>query len=848
MSGIYNGYNPIFESLRKEVFEQENKTASPSALSRAIYDQFSSLVMSGRDESIKSPEGFKSVMTQILGSTSLEGIKTGILKKIDELIQLDKEQAETIRQSKTYISELLDQLSQAVGDKAELLKTVIDEMNSFVNGTVSGLQKVKDTIGQNESLVSKYVSEKQRTGDESSPAEGVEDKKWWVNLSKSCLDTAVSFYGEVSSALSSEKKLAGNADMQKFSEMSQKFLDQARGLTVSGRKGFLNTGKIETEGGKMKGEEYRVAATNLINEILRQRNLFRQVRYTLSNIPTPPAKEIPVICPDGFIYDEISKACIIKDAKGSSKDTGKKSGGESKKSGGTEGTDGTGGTSPNSCEFPVKIGAKKCKDVKSLQEKLMSMGSCIGDILKKHGGSDGKYGKITAKLSNIAYAYLSGSSSFNPAGDLTEAMYKTIMNGKVQIAAKESLDIRKVLENKIFEKEHQLGPVLSFDTFSEVVSVAGYKIDEQTSSPSLENCICKTYTDGIIDPVCKFSSAVPDGSGKTGGKEDNKTVPPDRSQWEGIKYVNTGSYPVAFDESLLSAWSKEVALTAVSFALPGSGYLLKAGSSGIRSLGIKTASRIGAQKFAQKIGAQAVGKEAAKNTAKTAARLAIQSSNNVIKYFTAKGKIPISKRVAGGLIGGTVGAGVADFIAGRNSYVITVVEGYIDRTNLLGIVGGMVDTLDGYVSDDDWATITTVLAIIKGAWTTDESDNPVSAWKELKTLYKDAEGEDLIADIESVTAKNGDVEGYPRIKSLSPLSQVQDLDWDLALSETKRLLAALEKNEENLKQNLRKLPKDYVQALIEGNFVEYNEDGEIEENTEGDDTEKKGSKSGSSKM
>ena len=54
----------------------------------------------------------------------------------------------------------------------------------------------------------------------------------------------------------------------------------------------------------------------------------------------------------------------------------------------------------------------------------------------------------------------------------------------------------------------------------------------------------------------------------------------------------------------------------------------------------------------------------------------------------------------------------------------------------------MIDTIDGYVSDDDWATITTVLAVIKGAWTTDDADKPVSAWAELRRLYQEAEGED----------------------------------------------------------------------------------------------------------
>jgi hypothetical protein len=143
----------------------------------------------------------------------------------------------------------------------------------------------------------------------------------------------------------------------------------------------------------------------------------------------------------------------------------------------------------------------------------------------------------------------------------------------------------------------------------------------------------------------------------------------------------------------------------------------------------------------------------------------------------------------------------------------------------MGIAKGLVNTLDGYVSDDDWACITQVLAVIKGGWTVDESDAPVSAWAEIKKFYVESEGEELIADIKSVRAKMGHVEGYPNVKSLSPLSSVTDVAWGLAKAETERFVDALEKNESKLAQNLAKLPKKYVQAHVEGNYAEVDDEG-----------------------
>jgi hypothetical protein len=392
-------------------------------------------------------------------------------------------------------------------------------------------------------------------------------------------------------------------------------------------------------------------------------------------------------------------------------------------------------------------------------------------------------------------------------------------------------------------------PVLSFSDFSSVLSEAEYVIDENVAGggKSLADCICATYASGQMDQAC-LNTVVPvpnptggtgatGATGATGGTEEQI---PTRDDWKGLKYVNTGSYPISFDESLLSFWSKEVAITALTFWAPGGKYLLKAGSAGIKSLGIKGSSKIGMTKLAQKIGASAVGKVAAKETARTATRLSAISAG----YFAKYGAIPVAKRTAAGLIGGAVGGAALDFLSGRDTFVITTVEGFIERNLLLGIAKGLVNTLDGYVSDDDWASISQTLAVIKGGWTVDDSDKQVSAWAELKRLYVESEGEDLVADIQSVSAKMGDVEGFPNMKSVSPLSSLNDVDWDLALAETLRFVDVLERNESILSQNLAKLPGSYVTAHVEGNYQEIDENGE-EVGGEGEDSE--GEESGSTK-
>ena len=842
MSGIYKGYNPVFESLQKEIFEQDQKAAKPSALSRAIYDVFTSLIMSGKDEAIKTPEGFKAAMDQILKSTSLEGIKIEILKKIDTLIQTDKDQAEALQQSKAYVTQLIDQLVQTVGGKADLVKSVIDDMNSYIGGTVSGLQSVKAQLQQNESLVSKYVAERKRTGDEGSPAEGIDDKKWWVNLSKSCLDTAVSFSGETESALT-DKRLSSNGEMQKFSEMSQKFVQDARNLAVTGRAGLLNTGKIETASGKMKGEAYRVAATNLVNEILRQRNLFRQLRNSLTNIPTPPIQDVPVVCPAGFVYDANKKACVAKPSP------------KPPTPGPTPSPTPTPTPTPTSgCEFPIKMSGKKCSEVKAVQEKLMSMGSCIKDILAKRGGADGKYGKATAKLCNITYAYLTGATSFSESGDLSKAMYDVIMSGSATIAAKESYyaipaaDFQKIMERKIFEKESEsAGSVISFDDFAKILNedeVAA--VNPPAPTVSLADCICKTYASGAIDAACAKTIVpvpVPDPD-----KEEDKKV----WEWKGLKPLPDGIYGLSYDESWGEWWASKgtaigigvilvVAIAATAGAFAPAGIAAAGAAGGGTAAAGAGAAVAGAEVAAAGTAATAAGAGAAVAGAEVAAGTAATAAGAEVAAGTAATKVGLLAKLGTALKGaslagakagamgaltspvaigaGAIGGAAADSLFdGRSGVGISLFNGYISKTGIVSIARGLSDTYDGYVTRNDIQAFMASLCILRGAWT-DRNGKPVSAWGEVKKRYMEMEtGEDIDQQLgkgEYSTMMVRAVENFPDFES-DNMEDGSKVNSDDAKKLIEEAVALLDANEAEMLQNLSNITEAEIKEVKKG--------------------------------
>jgi hypothetical protein len=811
MSGIYKGYNPIFESLKRQVFEAETK-AAPDFLVRIVYDTFVHILMNCSDPSVKTPDGFKAYMEQLAKSATIGSLKSEVLKKIDALAISDKEKAAPLAQNKQYLEKTFDDLEKIIGEDGEAGKKVMSMFASYIPETLQGIQAVQTQMAQNESLVTKYIAEKKRrTGEEAYSEEG-EATKWYTELSKSVLDTATSFAGETKAAASG-KQFGGNAEIQDFATKAQDYLKQANSMAVVGGRGFLGMGKIDTEEGKIKGKDYRIKAQNLLNQIIRDREEFNKLRYRLANV-TPPNTEVTIICPDNMKYDDQKKACVFVSVPKPPKKDNNGGGG------------GGGGDKPkppippvpptDKCAYPIAIGATACANVKSLQEKLISLGSCIADILNKSGGADGKYGRVTAKLTNIVYAYITKSSTFNPSGALTQQVYDAIMGvvlgapkPPAVIGQKESLEAK--FSNKIFEREYSKGlSVLPFNEFSSIMSEAYYLNEDDTPGaimppapqtitidPALASCICKSYESGQIDTNC-FNNIIippPNPTGPTGPTGPNPTGPTGPTgatgaKWKGLKPLRTGLYAIGYDESALSAIGKAAIGAVAGVVVVASGGAALAAYAPALAVGASAAEILSIGTIAQ-IGASA----------------ALESA------------------VAVG-IGELAGAGAAEALAGRCTVGVTVANGFITRQGLVKMTRGLIDTLDGRVSDNDMQAIMATLCVVKGAYTcTVDQTQAVSAWSELKRLYNKKEKEVLIDEIKSIgTLTVSDVENFPDFNS--PVAEGSgDMDSSDAKDEIMDAISRLEGNEGKLAENLKDINEEQIQALIDGSVVTSKSEG-----------------------
>jgi len=782
---IYEGSNPVFESILKQsgLYEQEKKTLDPVLNIISALNTLFTMILDSKMENYKSPQEFESSLgNKIISANDLMSFKSAIMPVVKTLAVSDPENKQYAEQNVKFIEANLSPLDKILKSAEEFqevkekIKEVVDGFKVDLQNRANDLKKTKETAVKESSI----TEQQGKTGDETNVQYGQFEGPAF-DRSKEAIDAALAFTGEVTRD-KYNKAIASDAQIQKFEGIANDLLKQARDLQLVDRKGL----KIVTaEGTTHKRKDYKLKIDSLINEIIRQKKEYRRVRdLVLSNaetsyVPAPvPVVVKPTVEP-------------VKDETQPKKEDSK-----------------------TSCTFPVKIGSAKCDEVVKLQTKIMDLFPDIAKFLESRGKADGRYGKGTSKCVNIILGYLNRTKEISLVGDLTKDGYDSIMAleekdilRKGGAGVKESINLEEYFKNRIFEAEYNEGvPVLRFESFAKTITSDSPAVNEDDDKnlgfKIPEECLNKSIDSGEIDLDCL--------KGK-GGEEDKKEEEkiPSREEWKGLKYVETGTYPVSFDESLLSAWSKEVALTAVSFAIPGSGYLAKAGSSGLKALGAR--------------GTAIVAKEAAKKAA--AKTVASWQSRRALVWFSKYKSIPIINRTAAGLIGGTLGASALDFISGRDSFIITVVEGYIERNNILAMVGGLVNTIDGYVSDDDIACIASVLAVVKGAWTISNDGQAVSAWGEIKKLYMQSEGEDLTSDINSISTKLGDVEGFPSLKANNPLVKITDIPWGSALAEVKDFATKLDANESALKDVLAKLPKSYIEAHEEGRY----EDVTIEE-------------------
>ena len=818
---IYEGSNPVFESILKQsgLYEQEKKTLDPVLNIISALNTLFTMILDSKMENYKSPQEFESSLgNKIISANDLMSFKSAIMPVVKTLAVSDPENKQYAEQNVKFIEANLAPLDKAL-KSAEEFQNVKEKIKEVVDGFKVDLQNRANDLKKTKEIAVKEssITEQQgKTGDETNVQYGQFEGPAF-DRSKEAIDAALAFTGEVTRD-KYNKSIASDTQIQKFEGIANDLLKQARDIQLVDRKGLKI---ITAEGTTHKKRDYKLKVDSLINEIIRQKKEYRRVRdLVLSNaqtsyVPAPvPVVVKPTVEP-------------VKDETQPKKEDSKAS-----------------------CTFPVKIGSAKCDEIVKLQTKIMDLFPAIAKFLESRGKADGRYGKGTSKCVNIILGYLNRTKEISLVGDLTKDGYDSIMAleekdilRKGGAVVKESINLEEYYKNRIFEAEYNEGvPVLRFESFAKTVT-SNYPPVNEDDDKNLgfkipEECLNKSIDSGEIDLDCIK------GGKKDEVEEGEKIIT--REEWKGLKYVNTHSYPISFDESLLSAWGKEAVITAISFAIPGTGYIAKAGSISLKGLAIRNASSKGAEKLAQRLAVTAAegtlsgtkqallskgGKELAGTALKTAAKFNPGKVANALsklsgEVFAEYGKVLIPKRTAAGLIGGAIGGSVVDFLSGRNSYLITVTEGYIDKNNLLGVVTGLIDTIDGYVSDEDWATIASVISVIKGSFTIDEG-KAISSWEFIKNKYQSAEGESIIDDINSVKPKMGDVEGFPKLKSASPLSSLSVMAWGFAKDEVTAFVSKLESNEAKLKENISKLPKNYLEALEEGNFVEYDEEGNL---------------------
>lgn len=816
MKNIYKGYNPVFESLSNKLRMNEQKSSSsPSDSVVSAINIFFSLILDSKNEEYKNPEKFQSqIGNKLISSNDISSLKSSILVPIRNMSTAGEIEKKYSEENYKFIESTMNSVASSVKDEGQF-KEIKEKVKDLVDNFVGDLRNRSNDLKKiNPNIVKESLLEKdKRTGEESGVESG-EFETASFNKSKECLDASLAFVGEITRDKYIDQ-IAKDSQVQKFESTANDLLFQAKDLQLVDKKGIK---VITASGEKIKRKDYRIKMDSLLNEIIRQKKEYRRIKSIIlkkAEIAMQDAPEVPIV-----VKPNLPEGPKVESPEGT-KQAGK-------------------------CTFPVKVGSGKCEEVQKLQTKIIDLFPSISKFLESRGKADGKYGKGTSKCVNIILGYLNKTKEISLVGDLTKDGYDSIMAlEEKDILRKtnnknESVSNKGFYGNRMFEAEFNEGtPVLKFDSFSKILEYSEYVKEDEEKTLGFkipEECLDKSIETGEIDLDCI-------GKSDTAESSTGEIVVPDRSQWKGLKYVNTGSYLIAFDESLLSAWTKEVAITAASFALPGAKFLVKAGSSAAKALTIKSAQKVGAQKLADKLAKIGIKKSIISGSrTKNASQIADSLSKQSAYFFNRYKKVLIPKRNPYGLLGGTLGAATLEFLSGRNSYSITVTEGYIEKSNLLGIVNGLIDTIDGYVSDEDMATIATVLAVIKGAYTIGDDGNPVSAWSFIKEKYKSKEGESIIDDINSIKVKMGDVEGFPKLKSASPQSSADDIAWKFAKDEVVAFLERLESNEQDLSETLKKLPKEYLEALENGDYAEYDEEGNIEgmgENEENEGSEEK---------
>lgn len=821
MKNIYGGSNPIFESMSNSLKEDRDRGASKAAVkgmdvvssvSTALNTVFS-ILLNSKNESAKTPRGFEEIRNKILGANNFGSFRQYLVSLVQSFGALDNAQRDAYDKNVKFIIDLLSGDTESTLSDTKiydsLRKDIINKLLiNFSNDLKERETQLRKTnpklFGEvvKQGLVVKEnadLDEKKKSGEETD-VEDAEFRGAAFNKSKESLDAASGFVGMIDRD-KYVPVLKDNEDVKRYKEIADGLYKKAQDMQMIDRKGVLG-GKIVTASGEFKAKEYRRSQDDLLNEIIRQKKEYNRVKDgVLKNNNVKPAPVVTPVCPPGKKYDEVKGICVDIAA------TGGGGGGQKK-------------VTPlpvptTDCTFPVQLG-KKCKDVGTLQSKLMEILPAAAEYMPKYGGADSKYGSATAKVTNIVWSYVS-KNTLKIDGELTKDMYDTILAltaddvdktcyKPIEVygstGARESISWEMSIADKIEEREEIKGsPILSFEDFYSVIeeSYKFSKLDEQgvgdifskikdlatgttpaatgatgatvttVTNKKLIDCCVKDSILGNTLVNCIGATGTTGGTGGTGGTGETGGM-----EWKGLKPVQDGAYGVFYDSSWGDWFTSSLKKT---------------------------------------VGGLILGVVA-------------------VPFMTA---VPVLGVLAIGAIGG---AGVGTWLGNdREGVTVLVYNGYIDPAAVKGMARGLYNSMGGTISSPDMLAIFSTLILCRGTFTDDGDGKAVSVWEKIKKDYTSFDGDNLVTDINAITTTEGiggffkdlgtdmdDLEAFPTsFKTKNPTSAGGSASFESAKDSCVDAIQKLDKNSAKLSANLANITEKDLE-LLSDNYGEATED------------------------
>ena len=736
---IYKGYNPIYEQMATD---SSTVASGPVDLVNSIYNYIISILLPSGLKETDTSEGFDTLSKNVQSANDFNSLKNSLMELAGKCNLSDADKSK----STEYINELFDSLMK-MPDVNSKFPDVSKRISELISATKDAIGKQQSQNQTNESIllekgagsldspakVDNADSDDSSTTDDSDGKNGKikMNWQWYINTANYLMDKITSLKAQTSTLL--EPKLAKRPEVKDIAKKVETLYSDVTMVQITGkRKGLfgMGTGKIPTESGEMNAGELKTKFRNLDGEINRLSSSFNQIKSKATGIAAPP-----VIVNTAPVDTGATPAPAPPTAASTP---------------GASGASPVTGTS-TTCPFPIGVSNKPCDTIKAIQKHLMEQVPCLNDILSKHGGADGKYGKFTSMVCAIAYSVISKKET--PVGPLTEDMYKAIM----------ALSGTKKEESSTNEKS-----VLKFDTFNKIY-------EQEVKQPTDIEMICQRVKDKLKTM----------GQGSGGNNKSNPTIPEKKnSDWLGLKPHAGQSLVLSYDESLVSAWTK----------------------AGIVTGGVALAV------FATPVaGALAAGAEAAgAGVAASAVPLATAGTGlaGALTTGTAANAIGIGGTLTAG------GGALSEFFSGRSACGISIAtNGFIRKNTIRAMAKGTSDTLSGYVVKEDIQSTMATLCAIRGTWTAKDK-KPVSGWALFKKYFNEEFGKDISVAVDSIgTNLVRDVKNFPDFED-EDLSQGDTIGAESAKVSIKEAISQLNSNESNISKNIKDFTEDDIQNSI----------------------------------